>query len=647
MHQTAFIHPFRRSFPPNALHHLAQALLLYAMLGLPPLQSCAQEPGYYHLPIQPNMVTQLSGGISCAQNLFDGDSSTFWFTGWDQAGAPSFALVDLGASFPIRKIRVFDGSGRPFLHISGATEHNGTYVQFVSTELYEYNQWRDYPVQEYVRYIHIELQNPQGEQPIGEMEIYLHDGTEVEPPPVQGPFPPAKTGEAAKIAVNGFHWVPLDLLQPFSAYREYLHWEWMEHEQGENRYEPSDRGNGFFDSHFKALKDRNIQIVACINESPDWITQGYPPSPHRKEYKPVPLGESPLDPASYRHFSRFLYQFTARYGKVAVADSMLTVNHEPRWNGDPVLNIDKSGLGLVEYVEVWNEPDKTWSGPEARFEPEEYAAMLSACYDGHEGKLGPGYGIKTADPAMKVVMGGLSNFDLPYMERMIQWFKTHRSDQKFAADVTNFHHYCNETSYLNGHLSKAISPEADLLRDKLQTLKSALQEKIPGREFWYSEFGYDTHHSSPQYAKPQGQYSATDVQTIWLMRSYLEAIAAGVDKAFMYNIIDQPHPGGGIFQSSGVAAGENDHFAPKSSWYRLSEFAGRLQGLTFDGEVLLHPKARTYRFKRSDGNYVLVPWLHASTGASMKVRGREGEMILDEWPQFVDMEWADTGAKGK
>lgn len=47
--------------------------------------------------------------------------------------------------------------------------------------------------------------------------------------------------------------------------------------------------------------------------------------------------------------------------------------------------------------------------------PVEYAAALSAFYDGHKGAMGPGYGVKTADPTMKVAMGGLVSIKLDYL----------------------------------------------------------------------------------------------------------------------------------------------------------------------------------------------------------------------------------------
>lgn len=62
----------------------------------------------------------------------------------------------------------------------------------------------------------------------------------------------------------------------------------------------------------------------------------------------------------------------------------------------------------VPYFSNRTVPDSA-SMPQAYVSPAEMAAMLSAAYDGHEGRLGPGVGIRTADPTMKVVMGGMAS----------------------------------------------------------------------------------------------------------------------------------------------------------------------------------------------------------------------------------------------
>ena len=64
--------------------------------------------------------------------------------------------------------------------------------------------------------------------------------------------------------------------------------------------------------------------------------------------------------------------------------------------------------------------------------PVEQAALLSACYDGHEGTIGNRkdiVGIRTADPSMPVSMGGLAGATRLALDNvwiMREWFAANR-----------------------------------------------------------------------------------------------------------------------------------------------------------------------------------------------------------------------------
>ncbi len=75
--------------------------------------------------------------------------------------------------------------------------------------------------------------------------------------------------------------------------------------------------------------------------------------------------------------------------------------------------------------------------------------MGSADRDGHEGIMGNSFGAKNADPEMKLVLGGLSEADLDYIDDIRQWCLLNRTDKKFVYDVINVHKY-----------TPAVSPEA-------------------------------------------------------------------------------------------------------------------------------------------------------------------------------------------
>ena len=107
-----------------------------------------------------------------------------------------------------------------------------------------------------------------------------------------------------------------------------------------------------------------------------------------------------------------------------------------------------AGMGLIKYIECGNERDRWWGPDETHQTAEEYAANLSAFYDGNMGKLGKDAGVKTADPNMVVVMGGLASASTDYVQKMIDWCKKNRGYKKDGSvnlcfDVINYHLYSN------------------------------------------------------------------------------------------------------------------------------------------------------------------------------------------------------------
>ena len=93
-----------------------------------------------------------------------------------------------------------------------------------------------------------------------------------------------------------------------------------------------------------------------------------------------------------------------------------------------------------------------WGPVETRFSAEELAAMGSADRDGHQGKMGNTFGVKSADPEMKLVLGGLALTDLNYIENIRKWCLLNRTDKKFVYDVINLHMYTPHVSPEQGRL---------------------------------------------------------------------------------------------------------------------------------------------------------------------------------------------------
>ncbi|MCH5597915.1 hypothetical protein [Niabella ginsengisoli] len=329
------------------------------------------------------------------------------------------------------------------------------------------------------------------------------------------------------IGANAFIDDPIDKLKAVGFIREYHNWNWDEGDgaptypgfpNNQIQFAPSYPGWSF-DEFYTNLSKEGVNVSPCIQGGVNWL-QGSTNFPAQNKPIDAP-GLSTTAPTSYHTKAFHMYQFAARYGSVKIDEKLLALasNQEKR-----------SGLGLIKYMEDWNEQDKTWEGKDAYFSPEEYAAMASADYDGHVGtmnKYGKKYGIKNADSSMKLVMGGLASFDINYIKKMKLWFEANRSDKKFAADALNFHVYAfkDGVSWQGG--GPAVSPEAAGFKRMLTEIVKYRNENLPGTEVWVSEFGWDTNPESVLSPPKIESMDVYEIQAIWLVRAYLEFAAAG------------------------------------------------------------------------------------------------------------------------
>ena len=153
------------------------------------------------------------------------------------------------------------------------------------------------------------------------------------------------------------------------------------------------------------------------------MLDSYPAELRNNENVPAKFGKNLSDPNSYVEQARAAFQFAARYGSnKSINKNLVKVNSSARWTNDQINQI-QIGKGLVKYIECDNERDKWWKGRKAYQTGREYAANLSAFYDGHKQKMGKDVGVKNADSSMKVVMAGLANPSTDYIKGMIDWCK--------------------------------------------------------------------------------------------------------------------------------------------------------------------------------------------------------------------------------
>ncbi|SHE84360.1 hypothetical protein [Pedobacter caeni] len=336
------------------------------------------------------------------------------------------------------------------------------------------------------------------------------------------------------------------LAKSFGGVRHYIDWERLEHKPGQYTFNPTNGGGWYFDVMYERFKKEGIPVLSCFQNAPPWLSATYPAKERTFSNIPAPYGSDTEKPTSYLAQAKLGFQFAARYGANKNIDSgLVKVYKEPRWSTD-LVNTVKIGLNYVRYVECGNEPDKWWLGKNSQQNGRQYAANLSAFYDGHKGTMGKNVGVKTADPSMKVVMGGIARPDIKFVREMIEWCKENRGYRpdgsvNLCFDVINFHMYSNDyTGWFAKFKSKkrGVAPETNDMGEIADGFVKLARELGHGMEVWTTETGYDLHPKSVQKVIAIGSKSLELTQADWILRTSLMYARHGLDRVFFYQMFD-------------------------------------------------------------------------------------------------------------
>lgn len=622
------------------------------------------------LTITENMVAQTTGGTKNAWLSFDGKEGTFWFPGWN--AFPTTAVVDLDAEYEVTKLRLFDMNGAPQLVVkTGKTATDLTPLEN-TVVLDAWNTWREVQIhRKAVRYLSFTLTTAQGDRQLPEVQIWVAgdsspptppDPTDtVTPPPPPPPPPPGPsadkyTGAALYFGTNSFPWIPPASLE-LPWMRTYFSSGWAWRPDGiypEPLWQAGTPVAPGLDTYLRNMKSAGQRVILCVNQTPEW----YRPTgraDNNNDFPPIKPGLSRVDPKNYKDFAEFLWQLSARYGRKVWPVSDLRLAKGPVFGSDWVpenLNPPLSGADLLTHIEGGNEWEKWWkrgspTEGEQYMEPEEVAALMSACYDGHEGRLGPKVGVKSADPTMKFVMPGLTGFDVPYVMRMDAWFKANRTDKSWPCDALNFHHYSNRLNragvwpptWDNGG---GINPEADQDFATVATLVKFAHDR--GKLIYVTEFGYDTRRPATDggiwWAYPQtvpGK-SAEQTQADWNLRTFLEYIRFGVDMTAVFNGCDEHNAEtGNLYASSGLLYGSGAPipFAPKPSYHSVRSFVLGLNGASYAADL----STSSYRMLafRSPTATKLAVWLPTNTNTTARISVGTCQIEVSESPKIIEL----------
>lgn len=544
---------------------------------------------------------------------------------WDSIIEPYIVMIDLQTDHELLELYAYDNSANSdTVYVYTGDPGNWTRVNDLISD--QTGTWIKLTIPDTTRFIRLDFH---AHEELEELALYGHDlGTSATPAPGSADVnsnPPPDFGNVF-MGTNGFFDEPDSLLEVMGSHRQYTLWQWLE-PYGDDTTYTGYPNNAFkmnhhnVDEKYASYKSNGIRIVPVIQQTADHISDG-----RDANTKPIARTADPLDPNSYVAHADMLFQFAARYGRTSVADSLLKLDSN---------TIRSTGLDYFNWLENWNEQDKDWANSYSYFDPFEMAAMSSADYDGHEGAMGSTVGIKNADSTMKMAIGGLAFLDVDYIRGMKLWSDYNRTTG-FPGDAINFHHYSNDYGEQRGHGTVGVSPEEDDLKGRLKAVVEYRNKWLPGVEVWISEFGYSTHPNSRQRAPKIGPHDEEEMQGRWLIRSFLEISAAGVDRAFQYLLSDYKTEYDSPFSADGLVSDrwgktdpiyiwedgviidttfhEHDSYEKKKSWYYMGGMKHALDGFYFHQELNSgNPDVNLYEFRNAEEDAtVYAVWCNTS-----------------------------------
>ncbi|MCA1670586.1 MAG: hypothetical protein LC793_25035, partial [Thermomicrobia bacterium] len=238
-----------------------------------------------------------------------------------------------------------------------------------------------------------------------------------------------------------------------------------------------------------------------------------------------------------------------------------------------VANVVTHYQGQIHAWEVWNEPDVPyfWNGSVA-----DYVTLLRETYTT----------IKAIDPTATVMNGACSNLDL-------NWFNDflNQGGAQYT-DVLAFHPYAMRSSLDNGNYQK------------LDLAHFAAIEARTGKPWWFTEIGWSSASSGPDYG---GGVGSEQAQASYMIRQYVMTLDyQGLDAQhiFWYNFHDDGTDPNNVENNYGLI--QNDWKTPKFSYTAYQTMTTYLTGATAQGTVD-SGAGIAYRFSKG-GVIVDVVW---------------------------------------
>lgn len=416
-----------------------------------------------------------------------------------------------------------------------------------------------------------------------------------------------------------------EALKDYTGFRDYTDWKTFEGKEGEFTYEPSAWGGALRDTYYQRMFDEGKQVMICPQKVPDWFQEAnYPPELRGESNVPKAWDADGEDAASYKKIAQLFYRLSARYGRnKAIPEEYLSVREKPFYKNQPA-NKPKAGLGTVQYIQVDNEPDRYWMGRQAYQHGREYAARSSACYDGHKGTLGPGYGAKAADPTMQVVVGGVVG-GVGFLRGMIDWSKENRGyklNEKgekvvdLPFDIIDYHVYHNTANSTQDQerSTTGVCPEKSTATEIAVSFLQLSHEECGDMPVQISETGYDVHPESVQRAMATPTRSILQTQADWGIRTALLYARLGIYRVYTYMATDVTQPSSTKYATSGEIDKVNNYQRRPVAAFKaqLNKLMG---GYTYKKTLSTDPAVDVYELGKEEMYVLWIPDQVSRTGA--------------------------------
>lgn len=582
------------------------------------------------IPLDPKRWYQVVNVSNGLEGLFDGITQEAVQTGYNKLVKNYDAWYPLreGETMRIDSIRLYDFND---------TNLDAPWTLFAVTDTWQripiarfigdkYQAWvgpeptrpSDFRVRTVVPNIRYLVINTSGAYP-SELELY---GAYT---PGKAPTPaPRRTGTPFRqaVGVNIFEWYLEDAarsweidesrmpaMRGFAAVRHYADWEKLEAKPGEYSFNLTLSGAWNYDAIYERLKAEHIDVLVCLKTVPKWLENTYPPDQRDYGNNPVRYGSDLSQPQSYVEQARVAFQFMARYGYNKNVDPKLVKVTAQRESWMPP-HQKKIGLRLIQYIECENERDKTWKGRQGYQTAREYAANLSAFYDGHRNTMGPGVGVKNADPSVTVAIGGLAASTTDYVRAMVDWCREHRGYRpdgrvNLCWDVINQHLYANDAKTSQGGNGKrGAAPEVSGIGEQAATFVQLSHELCADMPVWITETGYDTNPGSPFRAIAIGNKSMEQTQADWTLRTALLFNRVGIDRTFFYQLYDENPDDPTQFSSMGLIR-QNKTRKPAADY--LAQALKLIGNYQYQETISQNPIVDRYEHSGSTSYVLMVP----------------------------------------